>query len=608
MDLRQFSICSFSFFVVTTAETKISMRLNSSQKNYHYIKNNIDRLSAEELVAHLGISKKKVKKIIKKINFEKNDNKSKIENANYSADAILNQNKNPFYHLNFFEFFERNKIIFFLLTLLVAIAYINSLGNDFVSDDMETIVSNPNIYKFTNIFLNNPVGYFERTVFFLTANIFGLKPWAFRLPNILFHLGSTWIIFIIICQMINRKAAVITSSLFAIHPFLSEPIVWISGAPYVEYSFFFSFFFFYYLRFSSERQKKHLFFSVLFYLLALLSSDKAISLFFAYPLYEWIKESSKTKIKATWPFAALGIVAAAFYLSFLGKRTTELSTGHSYDSGLFNPLIQIPVATMSYLWLIFWPNKLSLYQTEMTFRKIEFFMLCIAFLAFLFMGLYLFRNRRQLFFWFAFFFIVLSPVLTPFKIAWIVAERYAYLASLGIFVMLAYWLNIISAKNEINKYIFTSLFVLVMIALCARTIIRNTDWKNEDSLWVATAKTSPSGAQIHNNLGDMYARKGDLTKAAEEFQKAFLIDPNYAAAYHNFAHANQALGKDNIAIANYQKAIELDPRMWQSYKNLGVIHQKRNEIESARKNFEKALSLNPEDNDLKNLLYNLPPP
>ncbi len=74
--------------------------------------------------------------------------------------------------------------------------------------------------------------------------------------------------------------------------------------------------------------------------------------------------------------------------------------------------------------------------------------------------------------------------------------------------------------------------------------MRNFDWKNQDTLWLATAKTSPSSHQNHNNLGDLYARRGEYEKAVEEFKKAIELKPDYGDAYHNLANVYHQIGKE----------------------------------------------------------------
>jgi len=254
---------------------------------------------------------------------------------------------------------------------------------------------------------------------------------------------------------------------------------------------------------------------------------------------------------------------------------------------------------VSYRKLIFWPAKLSLYQTEMVFSTGQYAMFLLAFLVFLAVIFTSFKKDRKIFFWLSFFFVSLLVTLTPIKIAWVVAERYAYLGSIGIFVTLAYFFNYLIEKDEKYRATAYAVFGLLAIALSARTIIRNTDWKNEDSLWVATAEVAPSGEHIHNNLGDVYSRQGDLPRAVSEFKKAIEINPRYADAYHNLANTYHEMNDYDDAVSNYQKAIELNPGLWQSYQGLAAIYFEKGDYPEALRNMEAAAKINPNDPELQ---------
>jgi tetratricopeptide (TPR) repeat protein len=155
------------------------------------------------------------------------------------------------------------------------------------------------------------------------------------------------------------------------------------------------------------------------------------------------------------------------------------------------------------------------------------------------------------------------------------------------------------------RYLFYGVFIIMIIALSARTIIRNMDWRNEDTLWIATAKTSPSGQNSHNNLGDVYARNGNYPMAVEEFTKAVEINPNYADAYHNLANTYQMMGQEDKAIENYDKALAINPNIWQSYENLSSIYFNEGNYPEALVDIQKAISINPNDDSLKNNLASI---
>lgn len=212
-----------------------------------------------------------------------------------------------------------------------------------------------------------------------------------------------------------------------------------------------------------------------------------------------------------------------------------------------------------------------------------------------------FKKSKWVFFWLVFFWLSLSPTLTPFRLNWIVAERYLYLPSIGIFAILAWVLDKLSQKKQ-YQYLIFGLFILVIILLSGRTILRNIDWKNEDNLWIATGKTSPSSPNTHNNLGDVYGRRGDKEGALREFQTAIALKPNYADAYHNLANTYMELKQIDKALENYQKATEFNSGLWQSYQNIAAIHFQQKQYDLALENIQKAIQINPKNIGLRNNL------
>jgi tetratricopeptide (TPR) repeat protein len=235
----------------------------------------------------------------------------------------------------------------------------------------------------------------------------------------------------------------------------------------------------------------------------------------------------------------------------------------------------------------------------MAFTQAQY--LILLFITLLFLGaiIWSWLKNKTIFFWLVFFVVTLLPTLTPFKISWIVAERYAYLGTLGIIAVVAILFDKFLKLNENAKMVGWFALVLIVGSLSARTIIRNQDWKSEDTLWLATAAVAPSGQQIHNNLGDVYARQGDFSRAVEEFKKAIEINPNYADAYHNLGNTYQAMGQLDLAMENYQKAVSINPNLWQSYQNMAAIYFNSGQLDLAEENMKKAAELNPTDENLK---------
>ena len=472
------------------------------------------------------------------------------------------------------------------LGLLVFVAYFNSLNNAFVADDIPGILNKENITEVSYIFAT-PLVLARTFLNFTIANIFGRSPAAFRTVNILFHLGNVWLLYLLLYILADRKTALFAAAILVVHPLLTESVTWIAGGLYAQYSFYILLGLVLYILFDEKQNKKLYYGSMISFALALLTSEKAM----AFPFLLLALEIAYQGLKKNWerlifPFV-LGGTWILFFVGKISERQTILQNTYYQTSQTNDALAQIPIAIASYLKLIFWPQDLTLYHSEMSFSAIEFYShitICLVFLGLL---VWMYKKNKPAFFWLSFFVIALAPTLAPFGVSWIVAERYVYLGAIGIFVVAAMEVKKIGERLS-NPNISYIILVPIILALTARTIVRNLDWKNQDTLWLATAKTSPSSPQNHNNLGDLYGRRGDLERSAEEFRKAIELKPGYADAHHNLANTYQQMGRIDEAIENYQKAAELNPQLWQSCQNLAAIYFEREEFELAKKWLEKA--------------------
>ncbi|MDI6777747.1 MAG: tetratricopeptide repeat protein [Patescibacteria group bacterium] len=567
------------------------MSLSGHQKNY--IKRNIRNYPISKIAADLRLPENEVLDYLKKKwSREKYDGfaRRRFEQESVPGNAGAS--------FSFWNFFSENRLALALLAILVMASYANSFSNGFVSDDVMGFARNENLGKISQVF-SGPLHFSVAAFFqFIAFHLGGLHPFSFRIINIFSHFGTVVLIFLLLSLSMNKRVALIAASLFAVHPILTESVSWISGGLYSFYAFFFLLSFLFYL--FSESDRKYLYYSIAFFVLSLLSSEKALPLFLIFALYELAFGSLKYNWRKIAPFFSISLLLLIMYALKIVYRVSAVEA-QTYQSspGLYNPLVQIPVALGSYLKLIFWPAKLTLYQTEMAFTQIQYIALLAITLLFAGALIWSWRKNKTVFFWLAFFPITLLPTLTPFKISWVVAERYVYLGTLGIIVIVAMFFDSMVKLNENAKMAGYFFLILIVSLLSVRTIVRNRDWKSEDTLWLATAKVAPSGQQIHNNLGDVYMRQGNPEKAIEEFKKAIEINPDYADAYHNLAHTYSQIGQVEEAMKNYQRALEINPSLWQSYQNMAEVYFNAGQLDLALENMKKAIEINPTDENLK---------
>ena len=559
------------------------MAFSRSQKRY--IKHNIRNVPIEKIASELRVSTEDVKTYLLELwGHEKLEKVLNLKPQNFSAIPV----RLPF---TLPSSFSSKGFIFsslFFLTILVIVSYANSLNNAFVSDD-NGILQNRGIGDLKAVF-STPQASLRPFLYYLAYHVGGYTPIFYRLINIFFHLGSTWMVFLVLFFMANPLLALLTATIFAVHPILTEAVTWISGGTFSQYTFFFLMSLYLY-EISRTRWSTYVL-SLIMYFLAIISSVSSVVLCVVFLLYEYLFGNLKKNWLKIIPFFLLNGIFGFIHILNIAPRLETFRTGYYQDEATYNPIFQIPIALTSYVELIFWPDGLTLYHTELFYTVINFAVRVILFLIYLGSLVYFFKKNKLIFFWLSFYFISLLPTLTPFRVAWIVAERYVYAGAIGIFFVVAYVFYKFYQIRPV-RYLAMTVFSIIIVGLTARTIIRNTDWKNEDNLWFATARTSPSSYVNHNNLGDVYARRGDFEKSLKEFTRAIEMNPKYADAYNNRANIYGRTGRIQEAITNYNRALELNPNIWQSHENLGAIYFDLKQYELAEQHMRLAIKIYP---------------
>lgn len=561
------------------------MPLNHNQKNY--IKRHAKHQSLSEIAQNLNLPEQEIIKYL-----GKKWDKNKL-NTYLDKDTL----KPPEQQSSLKAWFKDHWVNLLILSMLVIFTYAYFLNNAFVSDDIAEIANKPEIANFSRI-LQFPTGPIRHFIYWVAVSIGGVDPFLFRLTNLIFHLLSTYLVYFIILLIHKEKRiAFFASALFAIHPAIAEAVLWISGGMYTQYSFFFLLSFLFYIL--AEKKKRFYWLSILTYLFSLMSHPiMPIALFIIYPLYDFCFKQ-KIKWGSALPFLALALIYAFLAIKATPAREVDLQTIHYQEKGMDNPLLIIPIAISSYAELLFFPRILTLYHSELAFGTVSFILRSLLSLGFLIaIPLSFFKKQRPIFFWLSFFIISLSPTLTPFRLNWIVAERYIYLSSIGIFALIGIGIDKLSLLKKKYAVVLMTIFAILIAILGLRTFMRGVDWESEDNLWIATGKTSPSSPNTHNNLGDVYGRHGDKQAALREFSRAIELKPNYADGYHNLGNTYRELGQLDKAMEAYAMAAKINPHLWQSFQNMAALYFQDKQYDKALESLQQAISVNPKNINL----------
>jgi tetratricopeptide (TPR) repeat protein len=297
--------------------------------------------------------------------------------------------------------------------------------------------------------------------------------------------------------------------------------------------------------------------------------------------------------KIPYLFAAGGALLIALKSQLPEHDGGRISYAIEGPLGVFYTMLTV---LARYFWIIFWPTELSaIYMPPMKVRidgAVAWSMLFVVLLVIL--GYYLYRSRKDIFFWYALFFIGLLPVSQIVPIVTLMNDRYLYFPLLGA----AAFYGLIALPSVDNAYDFRKrclslILCLLIVPLPWLSWQRTFVWSNDSSLWMDTTRKTPSSPLAWNGLGMAYVDAGRPHEAADAFLKALSIDPDYRLALNNIGALYNRLGKTSEARPFLLKVVNLFPDNINGLMNLGINYYLSGEFRNAELTFKKALALKP---------------
>ncbi|XP_046472791.1 protein O-mannosyl-transferase Tmtc2 [Neodiprion pinetum] len=159
-----------------------------------------------------------------------------------------------------------------------------------------------------------------------------------------------------------------------------------------------------------------------------------------------------------------------------------------------------------------------------------------------------------------------------FYVGFVIAERVLYLPSVGLCLLFGAGLCKFyrHARRTSRSYgrIVLAVAALLLTLMAAKTLRRNLDWYDEESLYRSALHVNPPKA--YGNLGSVLSAQGRTTEAEEAFTQALRYRPNMADVHYNLGILQQGRKNYEEAILSYQRAIHFRPSLAQAYVNLGA--------------------------------------
>ena len=100
-------------------------------------------------------------------------------------------------------------------------------------------------------------------------------------------------------------------------------------------------------------------------------------------------------------------------------------------------------------------------------------------------------------------------------------------------------------------------------------------------------------AAVHYNLGNAYAKQGELERAQAAFKRAVYFDSAYWQAWYNLASVQAAQGQAGAAVPTFQRVLRVYPQRVMVWISLARAHRQLGENDQALKAYETALHRNP---------------
>lgn len=504
--------------------------------------------------------------------------------------------------MNRFQFQTKHFIlIFFLIGFLV---YGASLSNRFVWDDEEQILNNSLVHSITNLplffrgstFNTGGTGslsglYYKplMTVFFsLFYTLFGANPFFFHLIQLIFHIVNTCLVFVLFRNFFSPLAFFL-SLIFLVHPINVETIVYSSSLQDILYLFF-GLISLLFLMKNDFDFKKTLTLSFLI-LLSLLSKETGIVFIFLSVLYAYLYQKKKLKSLFKAIFISLSFYSVLRFgiaQVFFNKHDLSPITRISF----WQRLLTIPKIITHYLSTYVFPKDFSISQHWIvdTLTLTNFYLpLILSISFFIILSVYL-RSKPFLFFY-SWFILGLGLHLQIFPLDMTVADRWFYLAQIGLLGMVGiYFLRL--------SVLLSLLATIVLVLFSIRSYYRSLDWKDSLTLYSKDEQITPNSFDLENNLGVALYRAGRYQEAKDHFERSIKIAPFWWTNWNNLGSIHEQ--EKNIVDAKeaYTTAIK-NGQYYLSYENLAkVILFRENNPDEAKKFAENSLKIFPQNSTL----------
>ena len=494
----------------------------------------------------------------------------------------MDNDEQNFSFKQYFVPFTSLKAVHFII-LIGLVVFANTLFNGFVWDDKTFILFNPDLSSFNLLHLIqansfNSDGQYRPLPAIYFATMYGMfhgTSFFYHFFQLLLHITNTIILFFIFRYFFNRQLSFFLALIFLIHPMQVESVSYISASDNPLFFLFGSSALL--LGMTDKINDKKCFIINGLLLLSLLTKETGILFLLTILFYRWL-----FKKKDILPLLFGSVTTFIIYLYmriFIGGAillNPQLASISRLPLNL--RLLNIPEMVLYYIKTFFYPAVLSIDQQWVVTTinaNTFYFPLLIDALFFILLGIIgvvLFKRKRINFRIFLFFFVWfcfgLFFHLQIFPMDMTVADRWFYFPMVGLLGLIGISVQSIKFSNKHFYTIAYAIWAILLVLLSIRTVIRNSNWVDQVTLFNHDAKISDNFF-IETDLGFeyiQYEQVHNYNEALKHFLKAASFLPS-ETTYDNVAYTYENLNNISEAKAFYKKALSSKNYLEQTHQH-----------------------------------------
>ena len=488
------------------------------------------------------------------------------------------------------------------LALLVLLVFGQSVFFDFIRFDEEQYVTlNPHVLSglsWRNIgwaFTTFDAGFWHPLTWIslmADAHIYGLFAGGYHGTNLLLHLLSTLLLFLVLRRMTGVAwQSVLVAALFAVHPLHVEPVAWIASRKDVLSTFFWILTMAAYVRYTEHRIWQRYVTVLICFAMGLMAKPMVVTLPIILLLCDY------------WPLGRLGLLGTV--TPETGERCTPslliwekmpmlvmaflagcLTIATVEGAGAMPTLGEMPLslrlgnavwAYVFYLWKTVWPFHLAVFYPHPGVLPLwktvgSFFFLLLITGGVLYWG----RIRPHLAIGWLWYVVTLLPVSGLLQVgSHAMADRYTYIPLIGLFIGATWEAGTWFPLQRYGRAARMALGISVVLFWAFISWMQVRHWQNSLTLFSHALCATNGNYLSYNNIGVELLTRGDVAGAEENYRKALAIKPNYATTLHNLGNIRLGQGRFDDAILLYRHALKSNPGYTAVYRNLGDAYLRR---------------------------------